>query len=427
MNQSPLRRRRFSVWAGILLCLFCATAVAQNAAARKRFAETVRKDVIKKLGSNIAAGFNITADGPDATIYTYQTTGVTYSDCNGMFAAEGFAENLRRQGFTQAVCTDGANARFTSDLISQHQSQQSALPANAPGYPSFSDGTHIVGQDVSPGTYRTLVGSPGCYYARLAGFSGTVGDIIANASTDGPAVVTISPTDKGFTSQRCGTWTRVSLPNGVSDTHTGELSSGVNLARTPVTSRQASAVPPDSATVSQNCPEGTVRIPTSFGAFCGQTPTAPPAEVSSAQATQDWTGKAAPTQPAPAIQPAPTIQHAPVQNAQRVSWGPSDEDLDRAVGAVASLKNMMRDPDSFLLEAVYLKPNNNLAPNVCIQCRSRNGYGGMNREFWLLTAGKYGHFEEYSKLGTYKYGHCDVRKLVNVTDPVKARIALLGK
>ncbi len=345
MNQSPLRRRRFSVWAGILLCLFCATAVAQNAAARKRFAETVRKEVIRKLGSNIAPGFNITADGPDSTIYTYQAKGVTYSDCNRMFATEGFVEDLGGRGFSQVVCTDGANARFTSDLIGQHQSQQSAVPANAPGYPSFSDGTHIVGQDVSPGTYRTRVGSPGCYYARLAGFSGTLGDIIANANIDAPAVVTILPTDKGFVSKNCGIWTedlsaittsgtpigdgnyivgtdiqpgiyrnsgqqgcyyaRLSgfggvngetIANAIADssaivtispTDKGfqssrcgiwTLLSGAQLSAPPAltegtTNREAPVALPKSEGVSQNCPEGTVRVPTHYGFYCGQKPT----------------------------------------------------------------------------------------------------------------------------------------------------------
>lgn len=37
--------------------------------------------------------------------------------------------------------------------------------------PNFRDGTHRVGTDIQPETYRTREGSSGCYYARLAGFS----------------------------------------------------------------------------------------------------------------------------------------------------------------------------------------------------------------------------------------------------------------
>lgn len=77
-----------------------------------------------------------------------------------------------------------------------------------PSYVHFEDGTFQVGKDIQPGTYRTRVGSTGCYYARLKGFGGTVDDIISNDNTDAPAVVTIAATDKGFESRDCGTWTQ---------------------------------------------------------------------------------------------------------------------------------------------------------------------------------------------------------------------------
>jgi len=48
---------------------------------------------------------------------------------------------------------------------------------------------------------------PGCYWARLGGFSGSLDDILENNNTSGPAIVTILPTDKGFQSSRCATWT----------------------------------------------------------------------------------------------------------------------------------------------------------------------------------------------------------------------------
>jgi hypothetical protein len=74
----------------------------------------------------------------------------------------------------------------------------------------FGDGTFIIGEDIQPGTYRASSPSRGCYYARLSGFGGSVDDILANANTDYPTVVTIQPTDKGFKSDGCGTWTAVS-------------------------------------------------------------------------------------------------------------------------------------------------------------------------------------------------------------------------
>jgi hypothetical protein len=77
-----------------------------------------------------------------------------------------------------------------------------------PNVPHFGDGQHQVGKDVQPGTYRTREASSGCYWQRLKGFSGAFEDIIANGNENGPAVVTISANDAGFTSQNCGTWTQ---------------------------------------------------------------------------------------------------------------------------------------------------------------------------------------------------------------------------
>jgi hypothetical protein len=71
----------------------------------------------------------------------------------------------------------------------------------------FSDGTYIVGVDVAAGTWRTS-GGPSCYWERRSGFGGTLDDILANNFGGGSQVVTISPSDKGFQSKDCGTWTR---------------------------------------------------------------------------------------------------------------------------------------------------------------------------------------------------------------------------
>src|SRR5439155_1675707 len=72
---------------------------------------------------------------------------------------------------------------------------------------TFGAGTKTVGSDVPPGTYRTRVAAPGCYWQRLSGFGGTFSEIVANGLSDNYQVVTIAPTDRGFESHRCGTWT----------------------------------------------------------------------------------------------------------------------------------------------------------------------------------------------------------------------------
>lgn len=95
-----------------------------------------------------------------------------------------------------------------SEPTSQQGAKKEAAKSPADSNPHFSDGTQQVGSDIQAGTYRTREGSRGCYFARLSGFSGEFDDIIANEAADGPAVVTIDPTDAGFQSQRCGTWTQ---------------------------------------------------------------------------------------------------------------------------------------------------------------------------------------------------------------------------
>jgi len=105
-----------------------------------------------------------------------------------------------------SAANSGAAAPTQGQATQAQASKPTATPT--PTYVHFGDGTYQVGKDIQPGTYRTRVGSSGCYYARLKGFGGTLDDIIANNSTDAPAIVTIAATDKGFTSENCGTWTK---------------------------------------------------------------------------------------------------------------------------------------------------------------------------------------------------------------------------
>jgi hypothetical protein len=72
----------------------------------------------------------------------------------------------------------------------------------------FGEGTYIVGTDISPGTWRSDGAGSLCYWSRMSGFTGSLGEIIANSNASGPVVITIAATDKGFRSARCGTWSR---------------------------------------------------------------------------------------------------------------------------------------------------------------------------------------------------------------------------
>lgn len=92
-------------------------------------------------------------------------------------------------------------------------SEPTATPEPTPEPPTgptttFNSGTFIVGEDIEAGTY-TNVGSSGfCYWERVSGFGGTFDEIIANGAVETRQIVTIAPTDAGFTSNDCGTWTQ---------------------------------------------------------------------------------------------------------------------------------------------------------------------------------------------------------------------------
>jgi len=74
---------------------------------------------------------------------------------------------------------------------------------------SVGPGDYIVGIDLQPGTYRSGGGGLACYFARLRGFTHAPGDVIANNHTQGSAIVSIAASDRGFTSNGCGTWSKV--------------------------------------------------------------------------------------------------------------------------------------------------------------------------------------------------------------------------
>ena len=70
----------------------------------------------------------------------------------------------------------------------------------------ITDGIWLLGTDIEPGTYMSENHNNSCDWARLKGFSGDIDDIISNDNPIGRTIVTITPSDAGFSSQGCGTW-----------------------------------------------------------------------------------------------------------------------------------------------------------------------------------------------------------------------------
>lgn len=107
------------------------------------------------------------------------------------------------------VTIGAGDAGFSSSGCGTWSADLSAV--TDPAGPIAEDGVYIVGTDVAPGTWRSDGGGGfGCYAARLSGFGGTLNEVITNdLSTDGGLVVTIAPSDRGFETTGCGTWTKV--------------------------------------------------------------------------------------------------------------------------------------------------------------------------------------------------------------------------
>ena len=139
---------------------------------------------------------------------------------------------------TATAKTVANNATVSAGLttITSDQTQTAMTPTPIPTTPTptfatFTDGTYQVGIDIQPSTYRTQTVSQGCYYARLKGFSGSLDDILANNNTDDPVIVTILPTDKGFESRNCGTWTKdlSQITTSMTTFHDGMYIVGVDI------------------------------------------------------------------------------------------------------------------------------------------------------------------------------------------------------
>jgi hypothetical protein len=126
--------------------------------------------------------------------------------------------------------TDVCGAAYRNLVVRAISGGDTPLPPPPPdpGSPTtFGDGTYVIGNDIPPGTYRNSDSSGGCYWERLSGFGGTLEEIIANDFTDARTIVTIAPSDTGFSSDRCGTWT--SDLSAITSSPTADFSDGTYI------------------------------------------------------------------------------------------------------------------------------------------------------------------------------------------------------
>jgi hypothetical protein len=149
-----------------------------------------------RIGTDMPAGTYRSSANPGASCYWERKSGFGGSldeiIDNGLYSPEIVTISPSDAGFSTRGCGTWNPVATTYPAVPQS---------------SFGDGTFEVNRHIAPGTYRaTGVADRSCYWARLSDFSGGLDGIITNDIDT--LVVTISPSDAGFTSSNCGTWTR---------------------------------------------------------------------------------------------------------------------------------------------------------------------------------------------------------------------------
>lgn len=155
------------------------------------------RDGMNIVGTDIQPG-TYRAVGPFNSCYWARLSGLS-GNSDDIIANDNGSGPVVKIGASDKAFQSRGCGTWTADLSPITQSPDS----------SFGNGTFIVGTDISAGTWKS--DSPeSCYWARLSGFSGGMGHVIANEN--GAGLVQIARTDKGFLSSSCGTWTKIAAP-----------------------------------------------------------------------------------------------------------------------------------------------------------------------------------------------------------------------
>lgn len=111
---------------------------------------------------------------------------------------------------TTVPATTVPETTFPQTTVPQTTAPEATVPDNTapPREALFSDGTHLVGEDIEAGIYETgeEVEPFGCYWERLSGVGGTFDEIIANGNTDFHEIVEVMDSDEAFSVSGCGDW-----------------------------------------------------------------------------------------------------------------------------------------------------------------------------------------------------------------------------
>lgn len=160
----------------------------------------------------VTFGSGIWAVGSDIPAGTYRMisaqSGCYWARLSGF---GGTFDEIITNNFTnvhQIVTISASDVGFESDDCGIWTNQVHSTQSRPSNSQAFSDGMWFVNSEVAPGTWRNSDSSNGCYWERLSGFSGEITKhVITNDFTFSQSIVSISPSDVGFHSDDCGTWT----------------------------------------------------------------------------------------------------------------------------------------------------------------------------------------------------------------------------
>jgi hypothetical protein len=155
----------------------------------------IPRDGTYSVGVNLAPGTYITTS---STTDCYWERDSDFSGSLGSIIANDF------QSGEIIVTIEPSDAKFYASRCGRWERLEDAP---SPLKTSFGTGIYAVGQQIEAGTYQATSGTD-CYWATLSGFSGELGDIIANDFA-GTTVVDIPAGVVGFDTSDCGTWKRI--------------------------------------------------------------------------------------------------------------------------------------------------------------------------------------------------------------------------
>lgn len=208
---SPSRRTGAKAWAIVLVAGFVMTGVLNSTADAERVAIAAAARAAQTPTPRLAEATSATsAPSVKAQAPTVSTV-VPAPTAAAMLAA---SVTSAPAPALQPVATTAPTPSPTPVPTPVPTTAPTRVPTTAPTTApapaaSFGGGKKLVGADIAPGTYRTRsTATSFCYWERLSGFGGTLGEILENGNASGPAIVTILPSDAGFSSSGCPTWTQ---------------------------------------------------------------------------------------------------------------------------------------------------------------------------------------------------------------------------